>query len=383
MDTSNQDRRVASFDVVIIGAGLAGASSAVVLGHRGHRVALVDPNLECAPVFKAEKIEPDQADLFRTLRLMDGILPHAVRVHAVQEAHRGRVMRTVPIEQYGVFYQDMVNAVRRQVPARVDQRVARAERIDCVPAVQTVHLSNGESLTTRLVVVSSGTGGKLHDSLNVTRRVVRDRHSLCSGWDVARVDDAPFPFESLTYFADSIRDRIDYITFFPIPGRMRVNLFSYHEPKDPWVRALSDDPRGHLERTMARLSPVGGDWRATSKVENVPIELYVADPPSRDGVVLIGDACQSVCPATGTGLSKVLTDVHQLCVTHLPGWLATEGMSASKIASFYQDSVKTACDRHSLETAEYQRNFGTARSFRWWVQRRKSFLRLALNGWRR
>lgn len=370
------------FDIVIIGAGLAGSSAAVALGRQGLRVALVDPRPVYPAAFKAEKIEPDQAQLFRSLGLMDGVLPHAARINTVREGHAGHILREVPIEQYGIFYQEMVNAVRRQVPAGVHQVAAKAERLETGLHEQTVILTGGGRLRTRLVILSSGTSGRLHEDLGIARRCVRMRHSLCSGFDVARTDAQPFDFDSLTYWADSLDDRIDYVTFFRMPGRMRVNMFSYREPKDPWVRELVIDAFGRLDRSIPRMRRVSGAWRATSKVENVPIDLYTTERPSLDGVVLIGDAFQSVCPATGTGVSKVLTDVHRLCMNHLPKWFATSGMSRDKIASFYMDPVKIECDRNSLTIAEHRRNFSTAPGFRWWIHRRKSYLQLALNGWR-
>ena len=79
----------------------------------------------------------------------------------------------------------------------------------------------------------------------------------------------------------------------------------------------------------------------------------------RDGVVLIGDASQTTCPAAGNGVTRVLTDVTQLCTVHVPGWLATPGMAADKINAFYDDPIKRACDEHCLWTAEYARSFAT------------------------
>ena len=49
------------------------------------------------------------------------------------------------------------------------------------------------------------------------------------------------------------------------------------------------------------------------------------------GLVLLGDAFQSVCPTTGTGLSKVLTDVDVFCHDCVPDWLATSGMGIEKL----------------------------------------------------
>ena len=59
------------------------------------------------------------------------------------------------------------------------------------------------------------------------------------------------------------------------------------------------------------------------------------------GVVLVGDAFATSCPAAGTGTGKVFTDVERLCNVHIPRWLATPGMGADKIAAFYDDPVKT------------------------------------------
>ena len=52
----------------------------------------------------------------------------------------------------------------------------------------------------------------------------------------------------------------------------------------------------------------------------------------------------SSCPAAGTGARKVLVDVERLCNVHIPRWLATPGMGEAKIAAFYDDPVKQACD---------------------------------------
>ena len=74
---------------------------------------------------------------------------------------------------------------------------------------------------------------------------------------------------------------------------------------------------------MARseTSSLLGDYRVTTKIENRVIDLFVADAKPLDGVVMIGDALQGVCPATGTGLSKLLTDVVLLCEEYVPTWL--------------------------------------------------------------
>ena len=85
-------------------------------------------------------------------------------------------------------------------------------------------------------------------------------------------------------------------------------------------------------------------------MEERPLEkISVRDVIARAGVVLVGDAFASTCPVAGTGTDKVFTDVTQLCNVHIPAWLASEGMGEDKIAAFYDDPIKKACDEWAIE----------------------------------
>ena len=95
---------------------------------------------------------------------------------------------------------------------------------------------------------------------------------------------------------------------------------------------------------------------------------------ARAGVVLVGDAFATSCPAAGTGTDKVLTDVERLCNVHIPHWLATDGMGADKIATFYDDPVKVACDAFNLAKAYHLRSLTLDNSLQWRAQRWARFL---------
>jgi O-antigen/teichoic acid export membrane protein len=71
----------------------------------------------------------------------------------------------------------------------------------------------------------------------------------------------------------------------------------------------------------------------------------------------------------GTGAGKVFTDVERLCNVHVPRWLASNGMGEDKIASFYDDPVKQAADRHSLTKAYYLRSLSTEAGLVWRARR--------------
>ena len=103
-----------------------------------------------------------------------------------------------------------------------------------------------------------------------------------------------------------------------------------------------------------------GDFTVPSFVQIRPVDLYVTKGYRQDGVVLVGDAFSSSCPAAGTGARKVLVDVERLCNVHIPRWLATPGMGEAKIAAFYDDPVKQACD--ALSSAGRLSSCGRIRS---------------------
>jgi 2-polyprenyl-6-methoxyphenol hydroxylase-like FAD-dependent oxidoreductase len=185
----------------------------------------------------------------------------------------------------------------------------------------------------------------------------------------------------LTYYGEQVSDCIDYLSLFPIGDVMRANLFTFRDHRDPWVRDLRREPVTTLIETMPGLQRFLGDFEVVGKVQNWTMDLCVLENYLRDGVVLIGDAFQTSCPAAGTGVSRLLTDVHQLCRVHLPRWLASGGMESRKIAQFYADPVKQRADGRSTRLAHYRRSLTIDDSLRWKVHRGRAYLRRRVLGW--
>ena len=189
-----------SADVIIVGAGLAGAITATVLTQQGVRVMLVDHRPTYPPSFKAEKIEPDQADLFRKFGLMETLLPWTGRIHEIVRGWDGRERGAIPIEQYGIFYHDMVNALRAALPTAVDFRVGRVQDIVNGDEMQRVTLADGLEYTARLVALACGTAGSLPARLGLRKEMIQKEQSLAFGFTIARGDRQPFPFDAVTYY---------------------------------------------------------------------------------------------------------------------------------------------------------------------------------------
>lgn len=346
---------------------MAGATLAAVLGQQGQRTILVDPRPSYPQVFKAEKIDRQEALLLRDLGLLEHLLPHTRRWTQVQVGYNGRIFKTLQTEQYGIQYADMVNAMRANLPAVVDYRQERVELIANSSDVQRVKLSGGEELTSRLVVLASGVSSGLLANLKLRRRVVQKDQSLIFGFNVV-ASPTPFDFDSVNYYSVSPSTCISYLTLFKVRKTMRANLFVYRAVYDPWVRDFMLEPDQMLRRHLPMLSRVTGEFRVIGKVESGRVDLCCVDGNPQPGVVLIGDAFQSVCPSTGLGLHKILSDVGALSAC-IPSWLATQGMGADKMADFYNHPHKHAADSVALQRAHDERCLSIDTSILWQIHR--------------
>jgi hypothetical protein len=79
----------------------------------------------------------------------------------------------------------------------------------------------------------------------------------------------------------------------------------------------------------------------------------------------------------------VFNDVARLCSVHIPAWLATEGMAAAKIAGFYDDPVKKACDDWANAKAYHFKSVSIDRGLYWSAQRWARFFGWWVSGWKR
>jgi 2-polyprenyl-6-methoxyphenol hydroxylase-like FAD-dependent oxidoreductase len=357
-------------DIAIIGAGLAGSTAAAMLGRAGIAAILVDPHAVYPPDFRIEKLHGgDQVERFRRTGIADAVLRQATLDGENWIARFGVLLDKAPSQQYGIAYDTLVNAVRAEIPSSVERIVAKAVAITAGDERQQIVLSNGETISARLVVLANGLNVGLRHLLGITRETESPCHSISIGFDIEPVGRTAFDFPAMTYFQERARERVPYISLFPIGGRMRANLFAYRTADDPWLRAIRHRPVETINAVLPRLQRLTGAFAVPGEVRVRPADLYVSTGYRRGGVVLVGDAFKTTCPVTGTGSDKVFTDVERLCNLYIPQWLATAGMGEAKISAFYDDPVKTACDAWSLHKAYHFRAVSVGRGPFWLAQR--------------
>ena len=360
-------------DVAIAGGGLAGATAAAMLGRAGLEVAVVDPHPVYPFDFRSEKLAGPQVHLLRRTGLADAVLPAATAMDELWIARFGRVVERRRNDEYGILYDTLVNTMRAQIPARAFV-AGKVASVSTGADRQAIVLSHGEKIGARLLVLATGLNNGLRRMLGISRVELSPCHSISIGFDVAPTGGARFAFPALTYFPERATERISYFTLFRVGVTMRANLFIYREARDPWLKRLRDQPRETLFAAMPGLHKLMGDFAVSGDINIRPVDLYAARDYRQAGVVLVGDAFATSCPAAGTGVNKVFTDVERLCNVHLPHWFATPGMGAEKIAAFYDDPVKQACDVESAARAFYARSLSIDSGILWQARRWGKFV---------
>jgi 2-polyprenyl-6-methoxyphenol hydroxylase-like FAD-dependent oxidoreductase len=369
-------------DVVIVGAGVAGLAVAAGLARAQVRVLLVDARAHTAPTFKAEKLLEPQAALLERLGLLAAVTPACAPIASIVLAQGGLRLATAPVRQWGFLYHDLVNRLRGALPETVARRQAHVEDVQLGDELQELQLDSGESLRTRLVVLATGLSPRLLTRLGLARRMVSARHSLTAGVTVARQGGGDFDFDAAMLYPAGI-GRSACTSMFRTREGMRVNVCTYQDAESAWARRFRRDPIGAMEEAIPGTRRVAGALVATSRPVLGASHLWTVDAPARPGLVLVGDAFQSTCPATASGLGKALTDADVLVHECVPAWLATPGLGIEKVKRYYQDARKLAADRESLETATYFRRM-TFEARRTLMRRRlRTFLGLRVRQWMR
>jgi 2-polyprenyl-6-methoxyphenol hydroxylase-like FAD-dependent oxidoreductase len=363
-------------DVAIAGGGLAGSTAAAMLARAGLDVAIVDPRPVHPFDFRSEKLAGPQVDLLRRTGLADAVLAAATGMDELWIARFGRLVERRPTENdyYGILYDTLVNAVRAEIRPAAAFVAAKVAAVSTGADRQAMVLANGEKIGARLIVLATGLNNSLRGTLGIRRVELSHCHSISIGFDVVPVGGARFPFPSLTYYPERAAERISYLTLFPVGSTMRANLFVYREPRDPWLARLREAPRDTLLAAMPGLPKMMGDFTVAGDMRIRPVDLIAAEGHRQPGVVLVGDAFATSCPAAGTGVNKVFTDVERLCNVHIPRWFATPGMDAAKIAAFYDDPVKRACDADSAARAFYVRSISIDAGILWQARRWGKFI---------
>jgi 2-polyprenyl-6-methoxyphenol hydroxylase-like FAD-dependent oxidoreductase len=371
-----------SADVVVIGAGMAGASAAFAAARLGLAVTVVDNRPKFPDLFRCEKLTEIQQRLLADVSLADAFLAAGTRSEEVLIGRSGRIVERRAIDERGISYKTMVETVRSAWPASVKYVEGSAMEVVASPTAPAAILSDGRRVEGRLLVLASGNDQRLHATLGISKANVREAFSTAIGFNLALERPQEARFRTLTYWGEKPGDGIAFAALFPIGELTRVNFFCYLDPASPSLKGFGRDPLDRLGALLPGLRPLTAGARVVGKPDIRQVTLHESANCARDGVVLIGDAYRVCCPVTGMGVTRLLTDVRQLVQRHLPAWIAANDFSAARMAEFYADPEKRRADRDAEARGDFLKRLSTQTTLPWRLRRALPGIVGRVRGWR-
>lgn len=360
---SAQTDQSTKFDIVVVGAGFSGSIIGIKAHDLGLKVRVLDANPYYPNHFRAEKLEDDQCEALASLDLIDLVQPAGSP--AIDEVYTFTGdNRTVSRyrSHRGIHYADTVNSFREALSDRGILDIQTASGIQDGPEASQVILNGRSNLQARLVVVASGMAAALRRALELTYSGTERLSSTTFGFDIEPASGDNFPWPAFNFRPDTFVQGLQYITFFPVGGRTRANLFTCWKPSDEQARRLKLDVSRELRKLFPNIETHIGPFRISSEVESYSTRYYRYDIDHLTRTVLVGDAFQSVNPADGVGLSKCLTDAQAL-LDALPK-VYEEPSARMDLKSYYESPRKREVDRTALERWRWSNELATSQSLR-------------------
>jgi 2-octaprenyl-6-methoxyphenol hydroxylase len=317
-------------DIIIAGAGLAGAAFALAAQQGGLKVVMIDPQpfeLQLAPTFDGRST----AIAFSTFRMLDALglgedlRPHACRMDRilVTDGRRPGAASRQASPAFLRFDADEIGgrtggeplgymvenrriraALAKAVEATGLEVIAPASlaAVDAGPGRATVTLSDGRSLSAPLVVGAEGRGSRVRSAAGIdtigwgygqsgvvaTVRLERDHGNVAHEYFLP---GGPFAILPLTEQRASL-------------------VWTETTRRAEALRDASDEAfHAHL---MRRFGDFLGDVTVEGPRFVYPLSLSLAERLYAPRIALIGDAAHGVHPVAGQGLNMGLKDAAAL-----------------------------------------------------------------------
>ena len=329
-------------DVIVVGAGPAGAATAIFLAEHGLAVRLLDRARFPRPKICGEYLSPEAPrllDRLGALKAVDAVASPLRGMRITAPDGRKLVGRYHAIGSWRP-YREHAMALSREVldsilvdrvralpvelseGVRVTDVVVSGDRVRGVEAVE----ADGRRLTllAPLTVAADGRASVVAQRLGLRRPHRLRRMAL-----VTYVEDVP----DLGHFGEIFVDPPDYAILNPLaPGRANLSIVVPLAHAAPWSGRLEtffDARAKHLPHLARRLA--GGSRVAPVRAMG-PL-AYRVDPPRTGGVLMVGDATGFYDPFSGEGIFNGLRSAELAAETAVRA-LRRGDLSAAALAGY-------------------------------------------------
>jgi len=306
-----------SYDVVIAGGSMVGATLATALGDSGLQVAVIEPqglepvmdtpDLRVSAITLASQTVFENLDVWDSMRRQRATPVERMRVWEGQsELTYDSADIGEPCLNWIVENRVMVNALVSRLqqysnieymnPAHLTSVEFDADRV-------RLTLDRGQVLSARLLVGADGAESAVRQAADIDWR----RHDLEQSALVARIrTEHPHEHTAYQHFLPS-----GPLALLPLDDPYTVSMvWSADRPRARELAAM-DDSAFDLELQQAFGSQLGALQAASPRV-SFPLALGFADAYTRERVALIGDAAHTVHPLAGQGVNLGILDAVSL-----------------------------------------------------------------------
>jgi 2-polyprenyl-6-methoxyphenol hydroxylase-like FAD-dependent oxidoreductase len=320
MALTNRIRPQWDYDIIIVGAGVAGSSSAISLGQEGYRVLLLDRAVFPRHKTCGEGIMPEGVRILDSLGLLPSMLDEGAGVvqglrfrsqagvwaqadfpPLVGEPAYSVVIRRYELDHLLIQHAKSLPTVTVREGFAMEEALCNGGTIQGVTGHQVDQPKRSETLRAPLTLGADGMRSRFHNRYGITRRVRRRQRWGISGH--LKGVEGLRPYIEVLFQADH------EIYLAPLSGDMALVAILLEKKA---MAAL----RGNLaERYYQFLKSAPGLGQRVRDSEMVPPVGargplgFTVDPVYLPGLLLIGDSAGFLDPITGEGMTLALKSV--------------------------------------------------------------------------
>lgn len=322
--------RDTGFDIVVAGAGMAGATFALAVAQAGMKVAVVDPQpfeAQLAPTFDGRST----AIAFSTFRMLEALgvgetlRPHTCRMDhiLVTDGRRPGAGSRPPLSAFVRFDAEEIAdrtdgeplgymAENRHIRAALAPALQAADvtlitpaavaHVETFPGHATVTLNNGRTLDATLVVGAEGRGSRVREAAGIS--------TVGWGYDQSGV------VVTVRLGRDHLNTAYEYFlpggpfAILPLTDQRASLVWTETTRRGQALRAAS--PEAFHAHLMRRFGDFLGEVTVEGPVFVYPLSLLLAEQLTAPRTALLGDAAHGVHPVAGQGLNLGLKDTAAL-----------------------------------------------------------------------